>query len=142
MKNDFGESNANLNLNIEAEPEPGDGPQFVIKPKITSKDNGKLVIMECTVKAAPEPTIVWYRDGKKIEQSSKISMSVKKTVEDTYHIVLELKDADDADSALYKCNIKNNLGELNANLTLNIESKSNFCSTSLQGASINWDFFV
>lgn len=50
MKNDFGESNANLNLNIEAEPEPeGEGPQFVEKPRITSQQNGKLVIMDCKV---------------------------------------------------------------------------------------------
>lgn len=38
-----------------------------------------------------------------------------------YYIKLELKDPDMDDSGLYKCNIKNTLGELNANLTLNIE---------------------
>ena len=53
MKNDFGESNANLNLNIEAEPEPeGDGPTFVEKPRITSHQSGKLVIMDCKVMGA------------------------------------------------------------------------------------------
>lgn len=32
-----------------------------------------------------------------------------------------MNDPDTDDSGLYKCNIKNTLGELNANLTLNIE---------------------
>lgn len=41
--------------------------------------------------------------------------------EDIYYIKLELTDPGMDDSGLYKCNIKNTLGELNANLTLNIE---------------------
>lgn len=123
VKNEFGESNANLNLNIEAEPEPeGEGPTFVEKPTIQSKDNGKLVIMGCKVKASPRPTIVWYHEGKEIRDSSKIKTRVE-VKEDIYTIVLELIDPGIEDSGLYKCNIKNELGELNANLTLNIESK-------------------
>lgn len=123
MKNDHGESNANLNLNIEAEPEPeGDGPTFVEKPRITSQQNGKLVVMDCKVRADPKPTIVWYRDGKVVSESTKIKISFEKKEEHVYYIKLELKDPDADDSGLYKCNIKNSLGELNANLTLNIES--------------------
>ncbi|KAM3957310.1 projectin protein bent isoform 8-T9 [Aphomia sociella] len=121
VKNEYGESNANLNLNIEAEPEPeGEGPTFVEKPTIQSKDNGKLVIMGCKVKASPKPTIVWYHEGKEIRDSSKIKTRVE-VKEDIYTIVLELIDPGIEDSGLYKCNIKNELGELNANLTLNIE---------------------
>jgi hypothetical protein len=39
---------------------------------------------------------------------------------------LTLNDPGPDDSGLYKCNIKNELGELNANLTLNVESKFAF----------------
>lgn len=123
VKNEFGESNANLNLNIEAEPEPeGEGPTFVEKPTIQSRDNGKLVIMGCKVKASPRPTIVWYHEGIEIKESTKIKTRVE-VHEDIYTIILELVDPGIEDSGLYKCNIKNELGELNANLTLNIESK-------------------
>lgn len=125
VKNEFGESNANLNLNIEAEPEPeGEGPTFVEKPTIQSKDNGKLVTMGCKVKASPKPTIVWYHEGKEITDSSKIKTRID-IKDDVYTIILELIDPGIEDSGLYKCNIKNELGELNANLTLNIESKLN-----------------
>lgn len=129
VKNEFGESNANLNLNIEAEPEPeGEGPTFVEKPQISSKDKGKLVIMGCKVKASPKPTIVWYRDGQLVKESSKLKMRIE-VKDDIYTIVLELIDPGMEDSGLYKCNIKNELGELNANLTLNIESMCFFKST-------------
>ncbi|KAJ8977336.1 hypothetical protein NQ317_018618 [Molorchus minor] len=122
VKNEFGESNANLNLNIEAEPEPeGEGPTFVEKPRITSQQNGKLVIMECKVRSDPKPDIIWYKEGKQVTESSKITMSFEKIEEDVYYIKLELRDPGIEDSGLYKCNIKNAVGELNANLTLNIE---------------------
>lgn len=124
VKNEYGESNANLNLNIEAEPEPeGDGPIFIEKPRIVSENNGKLVIMDCRVKANPRPTITWTREGQVVKEDSKIQMSIVEEKDDIYYIKLELQDPGLDDSGLYKCNIKNNLGELNANLTLNIESK-------------------
>jgi len=130
VKNEYGESNANLNLNIEAEPEPeGDGPTFVEKPRIQSQNKGKLVIMDCKVKAKPKPQIVWTHASKVVKESSKISISIVQEKEDIYYIKLTLNDPGPDDSGLYKCTIKNELGELNANLTLNVESKffSVFC---------------
>lgn len=127
VQNEFGESNANLNLNIEAEPEPeGDGPTFVDKPRIVSENNGKLVIMDCKVKANPRPEITWTRDGVTVTESSKCIMSMREKI-DLYYIRMELIEPGLEASGLYKCNIRNNLGELNANLTLNIESKFLLC---------------
>ncbi|XP_023159078.1 muscle M-line assembly protein unc-89-like isoform X10 [Ceratitis capitata] len=121
VQNEYGESNANLNLNIEADPEPeGEGPTFIEKPRIVSENQGKLVIMECKVKAEPKPDIIWYRNGHVIQENSKIKMFMEQRG-DQYYIKLELIDPQLEDSGLYKCNIKNTLGELNANLTLNIE---------------------
>lgn len=78
--------------------------------------------MECKVKADPKPDVVWYRNGEVIQENSRLKMSME-TRNDQYYIKLELVDPQLEDSGLYKCNIKNLLGELNANLTLNIESK-------------------
>lgn len=131
VKNEYGESNANLNLNIEAEAEPeGDPPTFIEKPKIRSEQGGKLVVMECKVKAKPMPEILWFHEGKELQQSDRISWTV--TLKgDKYHIRLEVKDPRKEDTGLYKCNIKNFHGELNANLTLNIESKSFFIGINI-----------
>lgn len=87
-----------------------------------SENNGKLVIMECKVKADPKPDIIWCRNGIAIQENNKIKMSIEQRG-DQYYIKLELLDPQLDDSGIYKCNIKNSLGELNANLTLNIESK-------------------
>lgn len=131
MRNEFGESNANLNLHIEAEPEmEGEGPTFIEKPRIISENNGKLVIMECKIRAEPKPTVTWYRNNVKIKETNKIKMFMEERGSDQYYVKLELIDPQIEDSALYKCNISNALGELNANLTLNIESKC-FCSCNL-----------
>ncbi|XP_024086206.1 muscle M-line assembly protein unc-89-like [Cimex lectularius] len=121
VKNEFGESNANLNLNIEAETEPeGTAPTFIEKPKIRSEQNGKLVVMDFRVKADPKPDIIWFHEGKSLKETSKLSWKMEEK-ENTYYIRLELKDPGIQDSGVYKCNIKNICGELNANLTLNIE---------------------
>lgn len=112
-----------MNLNIEAEPEPeGEGPTFIDKPRIVSENNGKLVIMDCKVKANPKPEIIWTREGVVVTESGKCVMTMREKG-DMYYIRLELVEPGLEDSGLYKCNIKNNLGELNANLTLNIESE-------------------
>lgn len=73
------------------------------------------------MRSDPKPTIVWYREGQQVTESSKIKISFEKVEENVYYIKLELKDPGIEDSGLYKCNIKNTYGELNANLTLNIE---------------------
>lgn len=123
MANEFGESNANLNLNIEAEPEAeGEGPTFVDKPRIVSENNGKLVIMDCRVRANPRPDVVWTHEGVVVRETSRCVMSVREKL-DLYYIKVELIEPGLDDSGLYRCNIKNHLGELNANLTLNIESE-------------------
>uniref|UniRef100_A0A0A9ZCD4 Muscle M-line assembly protein unc-89 n=1 Tax=Lygus hesperus TaxID=30085 RepID=A0A0A9ZCD4_LYGHE len=121
VKNEFGESNANLNLNIEAENEPeGTAPTFIEKPKIRSEKAGKLVVMDFKVKADPKPVIVWYHEGQLLKESSRLSFKLEE-IDGGYYIRLDLKDPGIQDSGVYKCNIKNECGELNANLTLNIE---------------------
>jgi hypothetical protein len=78
VQNVHGESNANLNLNIEAEPEPaGQAPTFAEKPKIVSEQSGKLIVMECRVKADPKPTFIWTCEGTEVKSSSKFSISIK-----------------------------------------------------------------
>nr|XP_040219908.2 twitchin isoform X6 [Anopheles coluzzii] len=121
ISNEFGESSATLNLNIEAEQETTkNAPIFVEKPHIVSLDNGKLVRMECKVKTDIKPDITWTRETRLLQETSKLKMTMTQE-KDVYHITLVLKDPQTEDSGTYKCNIKNILGELNANLILNIE---------------------
>lgn len=79
-------------MNIEAESEPeGEPPTFLEKPRIRSENNGKLVIMDCRIKANPKPDVVWHHNGKVITQSSKLSWTIQEKEDFTYYIRLELK---------------------------------------------------
>lgn len=103
VENPHGESNANLNLNIEAEPEPtGTAPTFAEKPRIVSEQNGKLIFMECKVKADPKPSYKWTCDGKEISSSSKFTITMSQE-KDIYIIRLELK----ASSSKFKKALEN-----------------------------------
>ena len=74
MKNDFGQLQAKLNLNIEAEPAPpaaaagGAAPTFVEKPKIVTKEDGKLIMLIVVYRAEAMCEAVWsYKETKVVE---------------------------------------------------------------------------
>jgi hypothetical protein len=47
----------------EEKPKEGKNPTFVGKPKITPREGGALVLMECKVKSPSRPTAKWSKDG-------------------------------------------------------------------------------
>lgn len=97
--------------------------------------------MDCSVKADPAPTIVWYHADKIVQKSSKVTITIEKK-EEIYYIRLELKDPVKEDSGLYRCNIKNAYGELNANLTLNVESECPHLNLFIRLLRINLLYFI
>lgn len=122
--NQFGESNANINLNFAGgadDQKPSKGPTFLSKPKIIPKDGGALVVMECRVKSASTPTAQWYKDGAAIYESSLFKV-VYTDLGDSQHLFqLEIHGPSAGDAGQYRCNIKDDQGETNANLALNFE---------------------
>merc|ERR1719318_2535642 len=120
--NQFGEATANVNLNIETEPDPqGEPPTFIGKPEIKWEGGSGRVLMIALVKADPKPSAIWSKMGVTIKAGSKHTMTVTEERTDVYSIQMELRKPQPADGGIYKCNIKNEFGELNANLNLNIE---------------------
>merc|ERR1711994_1075211 len=129
MKNDHGQLQAKLNLNIEAEPAPpatatpaavGSAPTFVEKPKIVTKEEGKLIMLMVRYRAEAQCQTVWsYKETRVVETTSvKI---VHERVADYFESRLELTDPAPENAGLYKCVVNNKFGEINANLSLNIE---------------------
>uniref|UniRef100_A0A0R3RHA4 Ig-like domain-containing protein n=1 Tax=Elaeophora elaphi TaxID=1147741 RepID=A0A0R3RHA4_9BILA len=118
--NQFGESNANINLNFagagDEQKGVAKGPTFLSKPRIIPKDGGALIVMECRVKSASKPHGIWYKNGVPIHENALYSIFFSDLGDSSYLLQLELH-------ASYLCNIKNNLGETNANLTLNFEQE-------------------
>lgn len=135
IKNEHGELVANLKLHIEGAKMEGDPPKFVERPKITSERNGKLIVMECKVKAKPKPDIIWYYENSVVKETTRIRQTIIVEENDVYVIRLEITEPEYSDSGVYRCNVRNVAGESNANLTLNIESKPSQPFLSL---SITW----
>merc|ERR1711971_1409485 len=134
--NSFGDSNANIDLKFETEDETGKveaatdagvsgiPPTFTEKPKIVPNEKGTLVTLKFRIKADPKPEIQWFKGMDKIQDSAKFSQkftTLKETNE--YEIALEIQDPSAEDGGDYKCLVKNDHGQLQAKLNLNIEAE-------------------
>lgn len=122
-KNQLGESNANINLNFAGggEESKSKGPTFVGKPRIIPKDGGALIVMECKVKSSSTPTAKWMKDGVALTLGGLYHAIFQDLGESVYLLQLEIRGPSTSDAGQYRCNIKNNEGETNANLALNFE---------------------
>jgi len=126
-KNKFGEVSASINLNFNPDQgKPGkkqiDGtaPTFTQKPVIKQEDGGKHIRFECRILAEPKPVIHWYRDGAKVQESQRCKVVIEKE-EKAYLVAMNLKNVTVEDAGKYKVTAKNQLGESNANISLNFD---------------------
>merc|ERR1712045_297295 len=125
MKNEFGQLQAKLNLNIEAEPAPaaapaGQAPTFVEKPKIVTREDGKLIMMIVRYRAEFKSECVWPFKETTISEA-RVTKLVHEKVADFWESRVELTDPAPENAGMYKCVVSNKFGEINANLSLNIE---------------------
>ncbi|KAK6747288.1 hypothetical protein RB195_000476 [Necator americanus] len=123
-KNQLGESNANINLNFAGgggdEPK-SKGPSFIGKPRIIPKDGGALIVMECKVKSPTPPTAKWMKDGVPLQMGGLYHAIFADLGDQTYLCQLEIRGPSLSDAGQYRCNLRNEQGETNANLALNFE---------------------
>merc|ERR1712079_7628 len=123
MKNEFGQLQAKLNLNIEAEPAAvpaGQAPTFVEKPKIVTREDGKLIMLIVRYRAESKCECIWSFKETRITES-KVMKFVHEKSHDYWESRVELTDPAPENAGLYKCVVNNKYGEINANLSLNIE---------------------
>ncbi|XP_022252540.1 disorganized muscle protein 1-like [Limulus polyphemus] len=118
--NELGESNANIALNFQGG-EKREGPVFIEKPQVIPKDGGKLVVMQCRVKSIPPPKTLWYHETKLVKETNRVTSQIVKETNEEFTIFLEIRDPSSEDGGSYNCNIKNENGEINANLNFNVE---------------------
>merc|ERR1712142_1206721 len=123
MKNEFGQLQAKLNLNIEAEPAAvpaGQAPTFVEKPKIVTKEDGKLIMLIVRYRAESKCECIWSFKETRITES-KVMKFVHEKSYDYWESRVELTDPAPENAGMYRCVVSNQFGEINANLSLNIE---------------------
>merc|ERR1711953_1082625 len=135
--NSSGDSNANIDLKFETEDEAGNKgetagepgiagtpPTFTEKPKIVPNEKGTLVTLKFQIKADPKCEIQWFKGMDKINDSAKYSQKYTAlSSSNEYEIALEIQDPSAEDGGDYKCLVKNDHGQLQAKLNLNIEAE-------------------
>lgn len=122
-RNQLGESNANINLNFAGggDENKSRGPSFIGKPRIIPKDGGALIVMECKVKS-PTPLVAkWMKDGVPLQMGGLYHATFTDLGDQTYLCQLEIRGPSASDAGQYRCNLRNDQGETNANLALNFE---------------------
>ncbi|VDO68161.1 unnamed protein product [Heligmosomoides polygyrus] len=123
-RNQLGESNANINLNFAGgggDENKSKGPSFVGKPRIIPKDGGALIVMECKVKSPTPPVAKWMKDGVPLQMGGLYHAIFTDLGDQTYLCQLEIRGPSASDAGQYRCNLRNEQGETNANLALNFE---------------------
>ena len=99
-------------------------PTFIEKPKIVPNDKGTLVTLMFRIKGDPKPEIQWFKGMDKIQNSAKFSQKYTTlTNANEYEVALEIQDPNADDGGDYKCLVKNEHGQLQAKLNLNIEAE-------------------
>jgi len=101
----------------------GSAPVFIQKPVIKQENDGKRLIFECKISAEPKPDLFWSRDDVSIQNSGRYLIYCDALPNNAYVACLEIDDVNTSDGGKYKVLAKNTLGESNAQITLNLESK-------------------
>jgi len=101
----------------------GSPPTFIQKPIIKQENDGKRLIFECKIAADPKPDLFWTRDDVPIQDSGRYLIYCDPLPNNAFVACLEIDDVNASDAGKYKISAKNKLGESNANIQLNLDSK-------------------
>lgn len=102
----------------------GLAPTFSKKPAIRQEEDGKKLLFECRIQADPKPAVSWLHDGVLVSNSARHKISLDKDGH-SYFATLEIQNVTVEDAGKYKVTAKNELGESNATISLNFDSKEN-----------------
>ena len=128
-RNDLGESNATISLNFDSDeaavPSGGVKPTFTERPVIRQSEEGTKIIFQCRLAGEPKPNLIWYHGEKKVEESSRVKMTIKQDGKKMYYLCcLEISNVEAGDAGQYKAIAKNEYGESQATINLTFEESA------------------
>jgi len=116
--NPFGKGNANFNLKLTG----FSSPTFIEKPQISSRDDGRVMIMEIKAKSILKPTFVWQKGDEIVAESDRYKIILKETGNHEYYSALEIVEPKkEKDAGQFVCTAKNESGKLTATFSVKFE---------------------
>jgi len=116
--NPFGKGNANFNLKLTG----FSSPTFIEKPQISSRDDGRVMIMEFKAKSILKPTFVWQKGDEIVAESDRYKIILKETGKNEYYSALEIVEPKkEKDAGQFVCTAKNESGKLTATFSVKFE---------------------
>lgn len=99
-------------------------PRFSKPPAVRqTPDDAARLFLECQVQGTPKPDITWFRNEKKLDNTTtKHKQTIKVATGTTYDVSLEILKLSPEDAGTYKILAKNRAGESAANVTLNLSN--------------------
>ncbi|KAJ8299697.1 hypothetical protein KUTeg_023757 [Tegillarca granosa] len=82
---------------------------------------GVNLVIDCKCTASPKPTISWQRENKPITEGPKYKMRTKENGTNNFIFYLDILNFKKEDGGVYKITAKNDAGEGNASITINLE---------------------
>lgn len=125
-KKKYGGSQASPNRSRSATKElilpPNDSassaPTFTTGLKNLNIGDGERLTLQCQVAGDPEPQVVWYKDGKKLESNDFVDLKYKYGL-----ATLKIEEVYPEDAGEYKCVAKNYVNQAETQCTLKVKRK-------------------
>jgi len=116
--NPYGKGNANFNLKLTG----FSSPTFIEKPQISSREHGRVMIMEFKAKSILKPQFVWQKGDEIIAESDRIKIVLREVGNNEYYSALEiLEPKKEKDAGQFVCTAKNESGKLTATFSVKFE---------------------
>jgi len=116
--NPFGKGNANFNLKLTG----FSSPTFLEKPQISSRDEGRVMVMEFKAKSLLKPTFVWQKGDEIVAESDRYKIITKEVNSNEYYAALEIiEPKKEKDAGQFVCTAKNESGKLTATFSVKFE---------------------
>lgn len=97
-------------------------PTFIEKPQISSRDDGRVMIMEFKAKSILKPTFVWQKGDEIVAESDRYKIILKETGNREYYAALEIVEPKkEKDAGQFVCTAKNESGKLTATFSVKFE---------------------
>ena len=84
---------------------------------------GKVTNLTCQGKGVPRPTVVLFKNGQKITNSSRVTLTSSASGDKLVTSELVISDTRYEDSGVYTCVIENSLGGNNSSGTISVHGK-------------------